>query len=208
LLRLLIERGADPDAVCDSYGGGNGATTMCLLVSSAHPAAAGTQAALVEELCRNAAHTNGIDDDGLPLWTATTFGYTSAAEALARCGARGDNLCFAAALGDLDAVWEYFNADGSLRAGVALPERIGVRGPMLDSELIVAYALIWAAAHNRREVVEFLLTKDPDLRPPSHASTQPPLAPHGISETTRWSPCSNPADRRPPQHCRVATDAS
>src|SRR5262249_10893818 len=51
LLRLLVERGADPDATCESYGGGNGATTLCLLVSSAGPAAAGVQAALVEELC-------------------------------------------------------------------------------------------------------------------------------------------------------------
>jgi hypothetical protein len=41
VLRLLIERGADPDAMCDSYGGGSGATTLCLLVSSAGPAAAG-----------------------------------------------------------------------------------------------------------------------------------------------------------------------
>ncbi len=35
---------------------------------------------------------------------------------------------------------------------------------MLASELVVEYALIWAAAHDRRQVVEFLLTKDPDLR--------------------------------------------
>jgi ankyrin repeat protein len=164
VLRLLIERGADPDATCDSYGGGNGATTMCLLVSSMHPAVAGTQAGLVEELCRSAARVNGIDDDGLPLWTAITYGYTSAAEALARCGARVDNLCFAAALGDLDAVRGYFDTHGGLRAGVALPERIGALGPMLASELVVEYALIWAAAHDRRQVVEFLLTKNPDLR--------------------------------------------
>ena len=164
VLRLLIERGADPDATCDSYGGGNGATTMCLLVSSTHPAAAGTQAALVEELCRSGARADGIDDDGLPLWTAIPYGYTSAAEALARCGARVDNLCFAAALGDLDAVRGYFDTHGGLRAGVALPQRIGARGPMLASELVVEYALIWAAAHDRRQVVEFLLTKDPDLR--------------------------------------------
>jgi hypothetical protein len=164
VLRLLIERGADPDATCDSYGGGNGATTMCLLVSSAHPATAGTQAALVEELCRSAASVDGIDDDGLPLWTAISYGYTSAAEALARCGARVDNLYFAAALGDLDAVRGYFDTHGGLRAGSALPERIGTRGPMLSSDLAVEYALIWAAAHDRRQVAEFLLTKGPDLR--------------------------------------------
>lgn len=121
VLRLLIERGADPDAVCDSYGGGNGATTMCLLVSSAHPAAAGTQAALVEELCRGAARVDGLDDDGLPLWTALSYGYTSAAQALARCGARVDNLCFAAALGDLDAVWDISTRTAAYGPGLVCP---------------------------------------------------------------------------------------
>lgn len=164
VLRLLIEHGADPDATCDSYGGGNGATTMCLLVSSAHAAAAGVQAALVQELCRSGARLNGNDDDGLPLWTAITYGYTEAAEALGSCGARVDNLCFAAALGDLDAVRDYFDADGSLRTGVTLPARIGAHGRVLTPELVVEYALIWAVFHDRREVVEFLLTKDPDLR--------------------------------------------
>jgi hypothetical protein len=156
---LLIERGADPDAICESYGGGHGATTMYLHVSSAGPAAAGTQVPLVEALCRAGAGVNGIDDDGLPLWTAISFEYTDAAEALARCGARVDNLCLAAALGDLDAVKSYF--DG---ADVAPAERMGANGPALQPDLLVEYALIWAAAHGRRPVVEFLLAKDPDLR--------------------------------------------
>jgi ankyrin repeat protein len=164
VLRLLLERGADPDAICDSYGGGNGATTLCLLVSSVHPAVAGVQGALVEELCRGGARVNGIDDDGLPLWTAITYGYTEAVEALVRCGARVDNLVFAAALGDLDAVRGYFDPDGRLRAEVAPLERIGAHGRVLAPELVVEYALIWAAAHDRGHVVEFLLTKDPDLR--------------------------------------------
>lgn len=164
VLRLLIEQGADPDATCDSYGGGNGATTMCLLVSSAHPAAAGVQVPLVEQLCRGGARVNGIDDDSAPLWTAVSFGYTDAAEALVRCGARVDNLCLAAALGDLDAVRRYFDADGRLRAEIAPVERMAAHGPTLSAELLVEYALIWAAAHGRRPVVEFLLTKDPDLQ--------------------------------------------
>jgi hypothetical protein len=164
VLRLLVQRGAEPDATCDSYVGGHGATTMCLLVSSAHPAAAGVQGALVEELCRSGARANGIDDDGLPLWTAVASGYTEAAEALVRCGARMDNLCLAAALGDLDAVRGYFDADGRLRTDIAAPERMGNPGPALAPERVVDYAVIWAVAHDRRLVVEFLLTKDPDLR--------------------------------------------
>lgn len=162
-LRLLLERGAEPDALCESYGGGNGATTLCLLVSSAHPLVAGVQVGLVEELSRGGARVDGVDDDGLPLWTAVMFGYTDAADALARCGARVDNLCLAAALGDLDAVRNYFGPDGKLRPDLAPLLRAGTTGPALDPDRVVDYALIWAAAHGRRRVVEFLLTKDPDL---------------------------------------------
>jgi ankyrin repeat protein len=164
ILRLLIERGADPDATCDSYGGGNGTTPMCLLVSSVHPFVAGVQVALVEELYRSGARVNGIDDDSAPLWTAVSFGYTDAAEALVRCGARVDNLCLAAAVGDLHAVRGYFGADGKLQPDVAPVRRIAAQGPNLSPELVVEYALIWAAAHGRRPVVEFLLTRAPDLR--------------------------------------------
>ena len=57
---------------------------------------------------------NGLDDDGAPLWTATTFGYTEAVEALACGGARVDNIVFAAALGDLETVQSYFGAGGGL----------------------------------------------------------------------------------------------
>jgi hypothetical protein len=40
---------------------------------------------------------------------------------------------------------------------------MGANGPTLSPDLMVEYALIWAAAHGRRPVVELLLTKDPDL---------------------------------------------
>lgn len=39
--RVLLESGAEPDAVADMYGGQ--CTTMVLLVSSSHPAEAGVQ---------------------------------------------------------------------------------------------------------------------------------------------------------------------
>jgi hypothetical protein len=162
IMHLLLERGADPDAVCDVYGGSD--STLVLLVSSAPPAAAGVQAALVEELCAGGAAVDGIDDDGSPLWTAITFGYTEAAEALVRSGARVDNLVFAAALGDLEAVRSYFDRAGRLRPGRARSaERIGTGGPVLEPDRLLDYALIWAAAHDRREVVEFLLERGPDL---------------------------------------------
>jgi hypothetical protein len=99
VMNLLLDRGAEPDAACDLYGGGPSATTLCLLVSSCVPAAAGVQAPLVEVLCRRGAAVNGPEDDGAPLETAIAWGYTKAAEELARCGARVDNLVLHAAGG-------------------------------------------------------------------------------------------------------------
>lgn len=164
IARLLLELGAEPDALCDTYGGGRGQTTLYLLVSSAPPAAAGVQAALVEELCRAGARVEGLDDDGWPLWTAITFGYTKAAEALVHRGARVDNIVFAAALGDLKEVERYFDSSGQLRpALLGIPKRFGPNAPAADPDRMIDYALIQAAAHNRRKVVEFLLTKRPDL---------------------------------------------
>lgn len=144
IMRLLLDRGASPDAACDLYGGGPGMTTLCLLVSSCVPAEAGVQAPLVRVLCRGGAAVDGPEGDGAPLRTAIAFGYTEAAEELVRCGARVDNVVFCAALGDLAAVRGYFAA--------GVPE-----GNQLE------HALGAAALHGRRDVVEFLLGKGPDL---------------------------------------------
>lgn len=164
VLRVLLRHGGDPDAVCDAYGGGSATTPLCLLVSSGHPAAAGVQASLVEELCRGGANPNGLDEDGVPLWTAITFGYPAAVDALARCGARVDNLVFAAAVGDLPKVKGYFR--GGRRPAVdqtSSAQRIGVRGPLLDPDHLIEYALIYSAGLGRRAVVEFLLANTVDL---------------------------------------------
>jgi len=83
---------------------------LCLLVSSCHPAEAGVQAPLVEELRRAGACVDGVGGDGVPLWTAVTFGYTRAAEALVRCGARVEDPILAAALADLGALTAQLDA--------------------------------------------------------------------------------------------------
>ena len=197
IARLLLERGADPDAVCDAYSGRD--TTLTLLVSSSHPAAAGVQAPLVEELCRGGARMNGLDDDGAPLFTALNSGYTSAAEALVRCGARVDNLVFAAADGRLDEVEGYFDADGGLALdrgwGTLLD---GPSGSLLERDRLLEYALIWAALHGRRDVVEFLLGKQPDLSftEPFHHVTARGAAGHGRhQEIVAMLDDSNAGDR-------------
>lgn len=159
VLRILLQHGADPDAVCDAYGGG--LTPMCALVSSAHPAHAGVQGGLVEELCRGGANPNGLDEDGLPLWTAITYGYPAAVDALAHSGARVDNLVFAAAVGDVPRVKTFLQHGGADRPGSAA--RVGARGPALDPDHLVEYALIYSAGLGRRAVVELLLAQHPDL---------------------------------------------
>jgi hypothetical protein len=155
VLRVLLHHGAAPDALCDTYGGGPAQTPLCLLVSSVHPADAGVQADLVTELCRGGANPNGVEDDGLPLWTAITFGYTEAAAALARGGARVDNIVYAAALGNLSQV------AGFLRDGSDWNPAGGIRG--FNPDHVIEYALIYAAAHGHGDVVELLLTTGPDL---------------------------------------------
>jgi hypothetical protein len=166
LAELLLAAGAEPDVTCDSYN--DGSTALTLLVSSVHPHAAGVQADLVEALVRGGARADGIDAYATPLWTAITFGYADAAARLAAVGARVDNVVLAAAIGDLDRVRASFA--GERGEGALLPQtaasatRLGGWGPALDPSHLLDYALIYAAALGRREVVEWLLTKGPDLR--------------------------------------------
>jgi len=160
IARILLRAGADPNATCEIYGGQS--TALTLLVTSGHPAAAGVQADLVEVLCRAGASPNGLEDDGRPLWEAIKSGYTAAAERLVRCGARVDNLLFAAALGDHAAVKRYFDRAGALIIDRARDwGKTQLRG--LDRDHMLEYALIYAAGCGHRAIVELLLSKDPNL---------------------------------------------
>jgi hypothetical protein len=78
------------------------------------------------------------------------------------CGARVDNLLFAGALGDVIAVKSYFDGNGALISHRARDwGKAQLHG--LDRDHMLEYALINAAGHGRRSVVQFLLTKHPDL---------------------------------------------
>lgn len=188
--RVLLASGAEPDARCDLYGG---TTTLELLVSSQFPAEAGVQADLVEVLCRGGASAEGPDDDGSPLWTAITWGYTLAAERLARCGARIDNVVTAAVVGGLDAVKSYFSEDGRPLTPTRLRgERSFSHGRPCHLEHLVEYALIYAAHHGRTDVVEWLLKKAPDLsvKEPVYGGTASGMAAHAHPAAGR--PKGNP----------------
>src|SRR5437588_2962653 len=93
--KLLLQAGAEVDALADMYGGHH--TTMSMLVSSCHPAKAGLHVPLVEILLDFGAAIDGSGSGEWtsPLMTALAFGYQSAAEALATRGARMDNIAAA-----------------------------------------------------------------------------------------------------------------
>jgi ankyrin repeat protein len=149
---VLLRAGAEVDATAQTYGGGRAQTTMNLLVSSTHPAAAGVQVDLVDTLLDFGAAINGLDDDGSPLMTALAFGYVEAAEALARRGARVDNVVAAAALGEAALVERFMGAP-------VAPSLVSLYwlGLSDDPHSHVERAFVWACGFGRTRVVEFLL---------------------------------------------------
>ena len=98
--RLLLDAGADPDALAMMYD--NLCTTMSMLVSSAHPDRAGVQADLAELLLDYGATLKGPGSEWKSaIMTALAFGYGKTAERLAKRGAGVDTLPAAAGLGRL-----------------------------------------------------------------------------------------------------------
>ena len=153
---VLLEAGAEPDALAGMYGGE--CTTMSLLVSSSPPAEAGVQFALVETLVD---HGASVEARGSGLWTsplmtALAFGFRDAAEALVRRGARVQALAAAAGLGRL--------AEARRLLEAARPEERH-------------RALALAAQHGHLEVVRLLLDagEGPDRFNPegNHAHSTP-----------------------------------
>ena len=154
--RLLLEAGAEPDALADMYDGQY--PTLSMLVSSAHPAQAGLQVPLLELLLDFGAAVEGRGS-GLwvsPLMTALAFGYLDAAQALVRRGARVDTLAAAAGLGLLD------EARRCLPTADALTRH---------------KAVALAAQHGQTRVLDLLLDagEDPDRYNPegNHAHSTP-----------------------------------
>jgi ankyrin repeat protein len=104
IAKILLDAGADPNALQDSYGGSN--TTLSMLVSSTPPRNAGVQVPLVETLLDYGASLEPLGGGSWtdPVITALVFGSRDAAAALVRRGARVDSLPKAAGLGRVDDV--------------------------------------------------------------------------------------------------------
>lgn len=101
IARLLLDAGADPDALADMYD--EQCTTMSMLVSSSPPDVAGLQTTLAETLVDYGAALEGRGSKWQsPVMTALLFGYLRTAEALAGRGAPADDIAAAAGLGRVE----------------------------------------------------------------------------------------------------------
>jgi hypothetical protein len=156
IAEALLDAGADADVRCRAYGDLD-ATTLCLLVSSCHPAAAGVQGDLVRLLCIRGALVNGPRDDGEPLATALRFGYPESVRVLAECGARVDNLPFAAAVGEVDLVRSW------VEEGRQTGRLIARFVPEDSSQLAMEFGLLFAAMCDQRECARVLLDAGVDV---------------------------------------------
>jgi hypothetical protein len=138
IAKILLENGSDPDSLCDLYGGE--CTTMGLLVSSGHPAAAGLQSELVDTLVDFGASVEPVGGGKWrsPLMTALAFGYVDAALTLVSRGATVSDLAAAAGLGRVrDAERLLESADAATRhRALALAAQMGhaeIVGLLLDA---------------------------------------------------------------------------
>ena len=144
IARFLLDAGADVDAEADVYGGG--ATTLGLVVTSAHPRHMGVQNALADLLLDRGARM------GAPIRDCLMNGCPEAAQHLVQRGAPVRTLEEAAGIGRLDlieALWDE-------------------RRPA-DAQA----ALRMAAWYGRRDVAAWLLERgvDPASRDPNDGDT-------------------------------------
>ncbi|MFK7740333.1 MAG: hypothetical protein AB8H80_08410 [Planctomycetota bacterium] len=168
ICRCLLDAGAEPDGWSQGYGGGNNSTPLCLLVSSWWPFAAKLQAPLVAALVQGGARANGLDDDGMPLATALVFGYRTAAEALFECGARVDNILFAAGLGQADLRSRLAPSSDAKRNDNETAALLGsYRSPFgvtppTTRKGVLQQALHFAVSHSRHDAIDQLLVAGAD----------------------------------------------
>jgi ankyrin repeat protein len=147
--RLLLDAGADPNALTLSPGGGN--TTMGLIITSAHCSEVGAAAPLMDLLLARGAKLDVRSPEALRD-SITNYGF-QAAEKMIQLGATMDILA-AAALGRLDLVRALFDAEGHL---TALPLR---EGKPLSERDAIGLAFLHAYVGREPEVADFLLERD------------------------------------------------
>jgi ankyrin repeat protein len=142
---ILLEAGAEVDAVADMYHGG--CTTLGLVATSIHPRTAGVLQPLIDVLLARGARIDargagGGANAGLMINSCLANGRPEAAEYLAERGAPLD-LEGAAGIGRLDLVKSFFNPDGSLKPPATIAQ--------------LKDGFTWACEYGRTDVVEYLL---------------------------------------------------
>lgn len=141
ITKLLLDSGADVNAIADLYGG---STTLSLTATSAHPERAGVQDALLQLLLDRGATLDEKSPSGGIVNACLANGRASAAEFLANRGAALD-LEAAAGLGRLDIVKAFFGKSTAPESTVINQKKL--RG------------FLWACEYGRNEVVDFLLNQ-------------------------------------------------
>jgi hypothetical protein len=142
ITRVLLDAGTEVDATTQAYG--KAATALGLAATSYHPAKAGVQLKLLDELLKAGACVDGAPSGWSPLVAALHNGRGDAAVYLAERGAQLD-LEGAAGTGRVDVVARYINDDGTLNEGATREQ--------LD------YGFIWACEYGHTNVVRFLLER-------------------------------------------------
>ena len=158
IARLLLDRGADPDAL--TLGRSIG-TTLGLIVTSRMASEANVSGPLIDLLRERGATLDlGTSKAVIPDWgdrnvlDVSLSNYaTRAAEKLIELGIKPD-ICNAAALGRLDLVRRFFDREGRLNS---LPRR---NGAVMSARDAIGLALLFAYVNHRPDVVDFLLEKD------------------------------------------------
>jgi hypothetical protein len=133
IAKLLLDAGAEVDALADPYGK---STTLALVATSVHPLRAGVQIALMELLLERGADINGTIGGLNIVVGALHNGRGQAAEFLASRGARLD-FEGAAGVGRLDLVAGLFSSATKAQ---------------MDA------GFLWACEYGRNDVADFLLS--------------------------------------------------
>lgn len=145
IARLLLARGADPNALALTYGGGPAQTTLYLAVTSSFPEQAGTMVPLIEVLVAGGARIHDDDREQIHMTQP------SALPALVRAGLTVD-LWVAAALGRTDDVRRFVHPDGTLAPGA----KVGSQATT-DDQLVIDQAMRDAADRGHLAVVQILV---------------------------------------------------
>ncbi len=177
--RILLEAGAEVDALAETYGGGPDQTLLSLLITSGHPHEANVVNPLLTLLAEFGCCLDGIDQSGRPLKTVLDFGYTKTAQHLAKLGAKSLSLGTAAGTGDIAAMQQFLNRDtDAKKKGAAL--YLAARNGQAEAVALLlehkanpnargwfqGTALQWAAINGHEPIVRKLVAAgaDPNLR--------------------------------------------